>query len=274
MKSCKEYYDEKMAELPAKVEKLAKAGIHPTVCIIQVGEDPASTRYVRNKIKDCEKVGITVCKTEIAENCVEEDIIYEIEYAAGFGCHGVIVQMPLPAHIDANRIKRAIPPQMDVDGFNGGCEPCTPLGIVKWLEWNSYTFTGKNALVIGRSELVGRPLAKMLLDRNSTVTVAHSHTVEMRDQYRGKDLIVCAAGVPGLVEDCMQISAYAVIVDVGTNVVDGKLVGDCKENIWCAYQTPVPGGVGLLTRVTMLENVLELAQDSTLYMPDLDYRPE
>ena len=250
------------AELKSEVAAGRAAGRKPpTLTIIQVGNNPASTKYVDNKIKDCKEVGIQVDLFRIPENsgidqAGLEDIVYNCE------TNGLLIQLPLPDYLNADKALEYTTIWKDVDGFIPGSpySPATAKGIIKFLEGRGLgDGSGKNALVIGRSKIVGRPVAKMLLDRNWTVTVAHSKSPDLWQQLLGKQLIVCAVGKAEFL-DLRQVPAGCTVIDVGTNFVDGKLVGDCfahgEDNARCAV-TPVPGGVGLLTRAALLENVVE-----------------
>ena len=172
---------------------------------------------------------------------------------------GIIVQLPLPPQLDIEEIKEWIPAEKDVDGFltDSPFDPCTPGGIIKYLDYCNFDLDGKNVVIVGRSDIVGKPLARMMTDRNATVTLCHSHTKQVHDFYNIADLIVSAVGKPGFL-NCYPI--YIPVIDVGINFVDGKLVGDCinTEN---RDVTPVPGGVGLLTRCMLLENVTKAAYE-------------
>ena len=229
----------------------------PQMAIVQVGNNEASNRYIRNKIKDCEEVGAIAHHYHYEETITTEELVWEIEDLAKH-YHGLIVQLPIPAHLDKERVLGAIPREKDLDGLGlgGAFRPATPLGILRWLKDDGFEFEGKKAVVIGRSELVGRPMAQMLLDENMTVSVCHSRTKreDLEKLVADADLVVCAVGRANFLD---ATGLKAVVVDVGINFVDGKLVGDVYgEN---PRKTPVPGGVGLLTRVALLENLFEAA---------------
>lgn len=231
----------------------------PTLAVFQIGNNEASTRYIRNKKKDCEEVGINFEWYYYPEEITTNDLIQEIKDMNDY-VDGLIVQMPLPDHIDIAAIKQAINPKKDVDGFhpNSRFRPCTPTGIIDYLiDGCGYHFEGKNVTIFGRSDIVGKPLADMLLELDATVTLCHSKTRNAWDHINTADLIISAVGKAGFL-NCYAI--HVPVVDVGINFDEnGKLVGDCfnTEN---RDVTPVPGGVGLLTRVALLENTLLAAQ--------------
>lgn len=226
----------------------------PTLAIFQVGNVEASNRYVKNKIKDCEEIGIKGEWYHFPAEITTEELEFEIKAMAPFG-DGLIVQLPLPAHIDVERIKLAIPPEIDVDGFHpmSEFEPCTPKGIMMFLEDCGFPLEGAHVAIIGRSEIVGKPLAKMMTDANATVTLCHSKTKDLDKVLDMADLIVCAVGKTGFLDASKRETP---IIDVGINFdKNGKLCGDCY-NTEEACVTPVPGGVGLLTRAALMTNVL------------------
>lgn len=222
--------------------------------IIQVGENEASTRYVRNKIKDCEEVGIKTSlikyPNDISENFLLDEICSEQKYA-----DAIMVQLPLPAHISVKRVAAILDPKKDVDGFaiNSLFEPCTAKGIMDYLKYCEFQFTGAHVVVIGRSEIVGKPVAKLLTDADATVTLCHSKTKDIDRFTHAADLIICAVGKEHFL-NCYSL--YCPIIDVGINFNnEGKLVGDCF-NTEDRLVTPVPGGVGLLTRCALLDNIV------------------
>ena len=229
------------------------------MAVFQIGNNEASTRYIRNKKKDCEEVGINFEWYYYPEEITTNDLVQEIKDMNDY-VDGLIVQMPLPDHIDVAAIKQAINPKKDVDGFhpNSRFRPCTPTGIIDYLiDGCGYNFEGKNVTIFGRSDIVGKPLADMLLELNATVTLCHSKTRNAWDHIHTADLIISAVGKAGFL-NCYAI--HVPVIDVGINFDEnGKLVGDCfnTEN---RDVTPVPGGVGLLTRVALLENTLLAAQ--------------
>ena len=257
MNKMKEYAAMRKAQLK---EQIAQMEHPPSLLILQVGEVEASTRYIRNKIKDCEEVGISTVHCKADESITTEELIDFInEHQSYFT--GIIVQQPLPAHIDQSRIDIAIDPLKDVDGFHpmSHFNPATAQGIIDYLEWREFPFEGKHAVVIGRSTIVGKPVAQMLTDKNMTVTVCHSKTPRtmLNRLVRQSHLVICAVGCEHFL-DCTDL--VMPVVDVGINFnSEGKMCGDCysllgKEN---DLVSPVPGGVGLLTRVALLENVVK-----------------
>ena len=237
-------------------DKINKLPQKPILGIVQVGHNPASDRYVRNKMKDCEEVGIITKLLNLSEKI---DLIDFSNALTEFQlqCDGVIVQLPLPTAAMEEKAKKMIYVSRDVDGFNyySKFDPCTPKGIIKWLEFNNFDFEGKNAVIIGRSDIVGKPMARMLLDKNMTITICHSHTKNLEEIAKTAEVLVCAVGKPHFL-DCSIVKDDCIVIDVGINFVDGKLVGDCY-NTEGKNVTPVPGGVGLLTRCALLDNVLK-----------------
>lgn len=259
-RNIKEYCAERKAILKTTIENNFPDFVKkPTLAVFQIGDVEASTRYIRNKKKDCEEVGINFEWYYYPEEITTKELVQEIKDMTPY-VDGLIVQMPLPDHIDVTAIKLAIDPKKDVDGFhpNSMFEPCTPFGIVKYLiDGCDYDFAGKNVTIFGRSDIVGKPLAKMLTDLDATVTLCHSKTRNTWDHIPNADLIVSAVGKAGFL-NCYPI--HVPVIDVGINFdANGKLVGDCinTEN---RDVTPVPGGVGLLTRVALLENTVLAAQ--------------
>ena len=262
MNKMKEYAAMRKAQL---AEQVAQMEYPPSLLIIQVGDNEASNRYVRNKIKDCDEVGITAHHLVCDESITTEELIDCIE-VYGWKYNGIIVQQPLPAHIAQKHIDIAIDPSRDVDGFHpmSNFNPATAQGIINYLEWRNFDFEGMNAVVIGRSDIVGKPVAKLLLERDCNVTICHSKTPHknLMNYVYDADLVICAVGKERFL-DCTFLNNTP-IIDVGINFdKNGKMCGDCyssrtdkpMDNI-----SPVPGGVGLLTRVALLENVVEAAQ--------------
>lgn len=257
-----------------EVDRLVAAGKRrPGLAVMIVGDDPGSRSYVAGKAKDCEEVGFTGNTIFYDENISEEELMKEVKRLNNDAAiDGILVQLPLPKHINSDRILQAILPEKDVDGFHPRnvaslwlkepCTvPCTPKGVIHVLEDNGFEISGKHAVVVGRSNIVGLPAAKLLLDRNATVTVAHSRTPDLGAMTRTADILVVAVGRPELVKGDM-IKPGAVVIDVGVNrhPETGKLCGDVEfssaEKVATAI-TPVPGGVGPLTRACLLENTLE-----------------
>jgi methylenetetrahydrofolate dehydrogenase (NADP+)/methenyltetrahydrofolate cyclohydrolase len=242
-----------------------------------VGDDPASHIYVRNKEKACKEAGIESFEHLLPATISEKELLALVnQLNKNKSVHGILVQLPLPPHIHAERILEAVSPHKDVDGFHpvnqgmlvlgaGGFRPCTPMGIMKLLESINCDPKGKNAVVVGRSNIVGKPVALMLLGKHATVTICHSRTVSLRDEVGRADILVAAIGKAGLIRGDW-IKPGAVVIDVGVNrLASGKLSGDvefesAKER--ASAITPVPGGVGPMTICMLLYNTLKAAKDS------------
>lgn len=258
-RNIKEFCANKKAQIKEDIERDFVDAKKPTLAVIQVGNNEASTRYIRNKKKDCEEVGISFEWYYYEETISENELITEIKDLLPY-IDGMIIQMPLPKHIDVDAIKLAIAPEKDVDGFHpmSWFNSCTPAGIIDYVvNGCGYDFTGKNVTIFGRSDIVGKPLAQMLTNRDATVTLCHSKSKDKWQFIETADFIITAVGKPAFL-NCYAI--HVPVVDVGINFDEnGKLVGDCinTEN---RDVTPVPGGVGLLTRVALLENTLLAAQ--------------
>lgn len=240
-------------------------GRRPVLDIIQVGHNPASDAYIKGKKKDGEEMGVNVRVLGFEETATTQEVLNLIHLLNDdASVQGIIVQLPLPEHMDSALITAAVSPLKDVDGFTAAsiCTPCTPAGILQWLDEKGFPFWGANALVIGRSEIVGKPMARLLLKNNCTVTVAHSYTPRtmLRQYIAMADLIVCAVGKPHFIDSTFEFQPKTWIVDVGINRVDGHLCGDCDPDLPVAVQTPVPGGVGLLTRLALYENLRALME--------------
>ncbi len=256
MNKMKEYAAMRKAQLK---EQIAQMEYLPSLLILQVGDNEASNRYVRNKIRDCEEVGIIAHHLVCDESITTEELIDFLNNNQ-WKYNGIIVQQPLPAHIDQKRIDVAIEPARDVDGFHpmSHFNPATAQGIIDYLSWRNFNLDGAEVVVIGRSDIVGKPLARMLTDRNATVTLCHSHTprIKLMRHVHDADLIISAVGIRHFL-DCTDLKTN--IIDVGINFDDeGKLCGDCYYiNETKSSISPVPGGVGLLTRVALLENVVK-----------------
>lgn len=253
-----EYVKEKKAFLR---NRIFRYNFPPCLGIIQVNDDPASNAYVKGKIKDCEELGIETVLIKFDPDVHQNKVYTQIlKWNIDLKIHGFIVQLPLPSQISEAEVKDMINPRKDIDGFvyNSWYQPCTPLGIIRLLEANQFEFEGANAVVIGRSNIVGKPMAKMLTNKNCNVTLLHSKTKkkDMRFYLRHADLIVVAVGIPHFLSG-YKLNPNAYVIDVGINRVDGKLIGDCEPDLPVKFQTPVPGGIGLITRVTLLENLLE-----------------
>lgn len=265
--------EELMQDQARRVQELGKQGIVPGLAVVLVGEDPASQIYVRNKGLACEKIGIHSKTIRMDENSSQDGVLSVIdELNADPTIHGILVQLPLPRHLDERAVLARILPEKDVDGFHisnagklfsgqEGVVPCTPKGIIHMLKQGGVELAGREAVVIGRSNIVGKPAAMLLLNENCTVTICHSKTKDLKEHCKRADVLVAAIGKPKFVTADM-IKPGAAVVDVGINRVDGKVVGDVdfeavKEI--AGYITPVPGGVGKLTISMLMENTLEAA---------------
>ena len=263
------------ADVSSRAAALKAKGITPGLAVILVGENQASQVYVRNKVKACQESGLHSLLEKYSEDMSEKALLERIESLnQDSSIHGILVQLPLPQHIDAQRVIEAISPYKDVDGFHiasagalmtgmPGFWPCTPYGCMKMLESIAYDLKGKHAVVIGRSNIVGKPMAMMLLQKNATVTICHSATPDLKAMTLQADVIVAAVGKRNVLTADM-VKPGAVVLDVGMNRNDeGKLCGDVDfegvEKV-ASYITPVPGGVGPMTITMLLVNTLEAAE--------------
>ena len=258
-----------------RAEELKKFGVEPTLAVILVGEDKASQTYVRAKEKACNEYGIKSVAHRLSENTTQAELLALINVLnLDDSIHGILVQLPLPKHIDTNTVLATIDPAKDVDGFHAvnvgklvsgldGFVPCTPLGVMEILKEYGIDVAGINAVVIGRSNIVGKPMANLLLNASATVTVTHSKTKNLKEICKNADLIVAAIGKPFFLKADM-VKDDAVVVDVGINRLDdGRLVGDVDFDEVapkCSYITPVPGGVGPMTIAMLLNNTILAAQ--------------
>ena len=265
-------------EIKAEIEGLERRwSMAPGLAVVLVGDDPASHIYVRNKEKACKEVGIKSFEHFLPATVSEKDLLALVHLLnKDKHVHGILVQLPLPPHIHSERILDAISPHKDVDGFHpvnqgnlvvgaDGFRPCTPLGVMKLLEAADCDPKGKNAVVVGRSNIVGKPVALMLLEKHATVTICHSRTASLRDEVARGDIVVVAIGKANIVRG-EWIKPGAVVIDVGINrLPSGKLCGDVEFEIAkerAAAITPVPGGVGPMTICMLLFNTLKAAKDS------------
>ena len=275
-------------QLKERVSALINKGHRPGLAVILVGDDPASQVYVRNKLRSCQEVGIESFAYRLDENTTQQELLKLIEKLNGDDAvDGILVQLPVPKHINPAAIIHAIAPKKDVDGFhviNAGLLmtrskanqkafsfiPCTPAGVIKMIESTGIEVSGKNALVIGRSNIVGKPVALLLLERNATVTIAHSRTKNLTDLARQADILVVAIGKAKAVSADM-IKPGALVIDVGINRDEqGHLCGDVDTKAACeiaGWITPVPGGVGPMTIAMLLENTV-LAVENRLGLAD------
>lgn len=262
------------AGLQQEVESMKQQGITPQLTVVLVGNDGASQSYVNSKKKAAENIGMVSTIVKLEETATEEEVLNEIKRLnEDQRVHGILVQVPLPKQISESKVLEAILPVKDVDGFNpvnigrlyAGMEtftPCTPLGIMEILKHADIDLSGKEVAVIGRSHIVGQPVAKLLTDQNATVTLLHSRSLNTKETLKRSDVIVSAVGQPGLVTK-EDIKPGAVVIDVGNTVVDGKLKGDVDFDAVkevAGAITPVPGGVGPLTITMVLNNTLLAAK--------------
>jgi len=259
MLTIKEYVALRKEELKDVVSKMIPT---PSFVIMQVNDDEASNAYVKGKIKDAEELGIKCNLMKFTPEISEDELLKHIdEVNNDNSVHGLIVQMPLPKHISEEKVKLAVCPNKDIDGFHplSHIDPCTPKGIITYLKYLGTDFKGLNAVVIGRSNIVGKPMGRLLLAENCNVTTLHSKTTpeDMKFYIEHADIIVIAIGKAGFLNESYKYKDSAIIVDVGINRIEGKLQGDAVRDLPVKLQTPVPGGVGLLTRITLLENLLE-----------------
>ncbi|RXF30315.1 bifunctional methylenetetrahydrofolate dehydrogenase/methenyltetrahydrofolate cyclohydrolase [Enterococcus faecalis] len=271
----RELADQMQAEIQKDVEKMTQQGIQPGLVVLLVGENPASQTYVRNKERAAAKIGILSKVEKLPETISEEELLAEIDkYNQDSRFHGILVQLPLPKHIDEEKILLAINPKKDVDGFHpmnlgrlfvGKPEmiPCTPYGIMKMFEAYDIDLTGKRAVVIGRSNIVGKPMAQLLLMKNATVTIAHSKTEHLAEVAKEADILVVAIGRGHFVTKEF-VKPGAVVIDVGMNRnQEGKLIGDVafdEVSEIASYITPVPKGVGPMTITMLMYQTVEAAK--------------
>ena len=262
------------ADVKQKVARLAQRGIRPGLAVVLAGDDPASRVYVRNKVRACEETGVASSLFEFPA-AVSEDALLERVAAldADPAVHGILVQLPLPKHVNAQRVLDAISPAKDVDGFHDsnlgallagkpGLVPCTPAGVMRLIEHAGIALAGRRAAVIGRSNIVGKPLSLLLLQKDATVTICHSRSGDLAAVTREADVLVAAVGRAKLVGPAM-VKPGACVIDVGVNrLADGSLAGDVDfeavKNI-AGWIMPVPGGVGPMTIAMLLENCLHTA---------------
>lgn len=262
-------------ELKLEVEELKQKGIIPKLAVIMVGDNSASQVYVRNKSRACEKVGIEFEEFLFDKDTLEEELINTIDNLnKDEKIHGILLQSPVPKHINIQKAFERISPSKDVDGFNAvnvgklatgqdAFISCTPYGIVKILEEYGIETEGKNAVILGRSNIVGKPMIQCMLNKNATVTVCHSRTKNIGEIIKNADILIAAIGKPKFVTENM-VKTGAVVIDVGINrLEDGSLCGDVDFENLCekaSYITPVPGGVGPMTIAMLLNNVVKAAK--------------
>ena len=261
------------AELKTEVENLKKEGINPGLAVIIVGEDPASQVYVRNKERACEECGIYSEKYALPAETTQEELLKLIDELNKSSISGILVQLPVPKHIDEKTIINAIAPNKDVDAFhpvnvgkimvgNYDFVPCTPAGVMELIKESGIDVSGKECVIVGRSNIVGKPQAMLLLHQNGTVTICHSKTKNLAEKTKNADILVAAVGIPNFIKGDM-IKEGAVVIDVGINRLENKkLCGDVEfesaEKVAGAI-TPVPGGVGPMTIAMLMKNTVKAA---------------
>ena len=267
------------AQIAQRAQALIARGTHPGLAVVLVGDDPASAVYVRNKVKDCEEAGIHSVLDRLPAETSEQALLARIDQLnRDPAIHGILVQLPLPAHLDERLVIESIAPEKDVDGFhvsNAGALmtgsprflPCTPYGVMKMLEEAGVDLAGAEAVVVGRSNIVGKPQAMLLLQKNATVTICHSRTKDLAAHTRRADVLIAAVGRARMITGDM-VKPGAVVIDVGMNRIPdgpnaGKLCGDVDFDSVSQVAgaiTPVPGGVGPMTRAMLLVNTMEAAE--------------
>lgn len=259
-----------------QVEELKANGVNPCLAVILVGEDPASMVYVNNKEKTCNKLGIESRVYRLNDQTTTEELLSLIENLNNDkNVHGILLQHPVPSQIDEKLAFNTILPEKDVDGFNNinvgklsnnekdAFVPCTPLGVLEMLKHESIEIEGKHCVVVGRSSIVGKPMAKLMLNENATVTVCHSKTKNLSAITKLADILICTVGKPEFITADM-IKEGAVVIDVGINRIDGKLGGDVKfddASKVAGFITPVPGGVGPMTIAMLMKNTVKAANE-------------
>ncbi len=271
----KELAAKKKEQLKVEVEELKEKGITPGLAVILIGEDPASQTYVGGKRKACEQIGIHSVLIEMEDSITEEELLAEIDRLnEDDTIDGILVQLPIPAHISEQAVIERISPEKDVDGFHPisigkmmtGQEtflPCTPHGVLVMLKDANIELAGKHVVVVGRSNIVGKPVGQLLLNEHATVTYCHSRTKDLRALTTQADILIVAIGKANFIE-AADVKEGAVVIDVGINRINGKLCGDVnfesvKEK--ASYITPVPGGVGPMTITMLLENTIQSARN-------------
>lgn len=260
--SCKDYVEIKKKELKEEIKHLDKK---PVLAVIQIDNDQASNSYIKGKQKDCDEIGIEMRHVNIYSNVAgQKEVECIIKDIAKSDADGIIIQLPIPDKYDLERLQHLIPPEKDVDGFRrDSCfKPCTPKGIVDWMEYNNFEFRGKDCCVLGRSKIVGLPLTNMLIEKGATVTCCNSTTPSTWYYTRNADYAFSAVGVPNYFDFSDFQDFCELVVDIGINRDENeKLCGDVnnagfESSLNDTYVTPVPGGVGLLTRLALMQNTL------------------
>ena len=272
----KKLSNEIIEELQVRCDELKEKGITPKVAVIMVGNDKASQIYVKNKRKACERIGIECVECFLDENIQQKELIDKIkELNSDNTIHGILLQSPIPKHLNINEAFETISPKKDVDGFNptnvgklclnqNTFVSCTPFGIIKLLDKYGIDLAGKKVTIIGRSNIVGKPLIQCFLNKNATVTICHSKTDNIKEHTKDADIVAVAIGKPKFLKENM-VKKNSVIIDVGINRDDnGKIIGDVDfENVSkkSSYITPVPGGVGPMTIAMLMNNVIKAAEN-------------
>lgn len=272
----KKLSNEIIEELNVRCDELKEKGIKPKFAVIMVGNDKASQIYVKNKRKACERIGIECVECFLDENIQQKELIDKIkELNSDNTIHGILLQSPIPKHLNINEAFETISPKKDVDGFNptnvgklclnqNTFVSCTPFGIIKLLDKYGIDLAGKKVTIIGRSNIVGKPLIQCFLNKNATVTICHSKTDDIKEHTKDADIVVVAIGKPKFLKENM-VKKNSVIIDVGINRDDnGKIIGDVDfENVSkkSSYITPVPGGVGPMTIAMLMNNVIKAAEN-------------
>jgi methylenetetrahydrofolate dehydrogenase (NADP+) / methenyltetrahydrofolate cyclohydrolase len=266
--AARDIYEHIAADVAARI---AKGGSRPKLATVVIGDDPGSAMYVRMKQANAKKVGIDSDDHRLPASTTTDQLLQLVDRLnRDETVSGILVQQPAPRHIDMTRVIRSLDPAKDVDGahpfnagmvalgFAGGIEPCTPAGIIALLERAAVPIEGANAVVVGRSNLVGKPTALLLIQRHATVTLCHTRTTDLASHTRAADILVAAAGKANLITKDM-VKPGAAVIDVGTNVVDGKQVGDLGPGVVevAGWLTPNPGGVGPMTRAMLIKNTYE-----------------
>lgn len=260
--SCKDYVEIKKKELKEEIKHLDKK---PVLAVIQIDDDKASNSYIKGKQKDCDEIGIEMRHINIYSNAAEQkEVEGIIKVIANSDADGIIIQLPIPDKYNLERLQHLIPPEKDVDGFRrDSCfKPCTPKGIIDWMEYNDFEFKGKDCCVLGRSKIVGLPLTNMLIEKGATVTCCNSTTPSTWYYTRNADYAFSAVGVPNYFDFSDFQDFCELVVDIGINRDENeKLCGDVnnagfESSLNDTYVTPVPGGVGLLTRLALMQNTL------------------
>lgn len=273
----KEIAAKKRLEIANEVEKIKSQGVTPGLAVILVGNNDASRTYVKNKQKACEELGMHSVLVEMPEEISEEELLAKIEELNGDSTiHGILVQLPIPKHIDEKRVIESISPLKDVDGFHpinigrmmtgqNAFLPCTPYGIMVLLEESGISIAGKHVVVVGRSNIVGKPVGQLLLNQNATVTYCHSKTKDLALHTSQADILIAAVGIPNFIK-AEHIKEGAVVIDVGINRnEEGKLCGDVafdEVGEKAGFITPVPKGVGPMTITMLMYNTLKSASES------------